>query len=324
MKTRVTELLGIEHPIILGGMAWVGFPPLVAAVSNAGGLGIIGAAVLSPQEMHECIRQTRELTDKPFGVNFIPDNPALDDLLDIIVEERVAMLSYGIGDPRYIIERTKPYGIVNMPTMGSLKHALKAEEDGADAVIVQGTEAGGHNSQVATMVLLPLVVDRVKIPVVAAGGFCDARGLVAALALGAEGISMGSRFVLTQESLVPQRVKQAILEATEEDTVVTSNFSGVRCRVLRNKLAEELLEAEKRQIQDRAMLSRAAGLFRKALFEGDADWGSVVLGQVCGRLNDIPTCREVIEGVVFGAERLLTSLERRINGQRPEIELKSP
>jgi enoyl-[acyl-carrier protein] reductase II len=227
MKTRITELLGIKHPIIQGAMSWVSFPPLVAAVSNSGGLGILGAAFMSPAELKENIREIKKLTDKPFGVNFMANNPLIDELLDVIIEEKVPVASYGVGNPQRVLERTKPHGIINLPTMGALRHALRAEQDGADAVIVQGTEAGGHTGYVTTLVLVPLVASKLRIPVVAAGGIGNGRGLIAALALGAEGISMGSRFIVTQEAPVPLHVKQYLVEKTEADTVVTDNFTGV-------------------------------------------------------------------------------------------------
>ena len=312
MKTRITELLGIEHPIVQGAMAWVAFPPLVAAVSNAGGLGILGAAFMSPQELQENIRLVRQLTDKPFGVNFMPENPQLDELLDVIVEERVAVASYGKGNPQRIIERTKPYGIINMPTMGAVKHAVRAERDGADAVIVQGTEGGGHTGFVSTMVLVPLVVDQVKIPVVAAGGIGTGRGLLAALALGAEGISMGSRFMATEECPIPLHVKQWIVRSTEEDTLVTDNLTGVRCRVLRNRFAESLLDMAERKVSPWEMMTHAKGRFQKAFMEGDLDWGSIACGQVAGLIADIPTCRELIQRIVGEAKAHLEPLKAKV------------
>lgn len=203
MKTRLTELLGIRHPIIQGAMFWVSFPPLVAAVSNSGGLGILGAAFMSPGELRENIRQIKGLTDEPFGVNFMANNPRIDDLLDVIIEEKVPVVSYGKGNPQRVLERTKPHGVVNIPTMGAVRHAVRAEQDGADAVIVQGTEAGGHTGFVTTLILVPLVASKLRIPVVAAGGIGNGGGLVAALALGAEGISMGSRSLLQRRPLYP-------------------------------------------------------------------------------------------------------------------------
>jgi len=314
MRTRITELLGIKYPIIQGAMGWVSFPPLVAAVSNAGGLGILGMAMMTPDELQDYIRETRNLTGKPFGVNLVPESPHIDGMMDVIIEERVPVVSYGIGNPEVIIDRCKPHGIVALPTMGSVRHALRAEQDGADAVIIQGTEAGGHSSYVSTMVLLPLVVDRVKIPVVAGGGIGDARGLVAALALGAEGISMGSRFIATQESSVPSNIKQLILQANEEDTVVTTNITGIRMRVLRNKQAEEFLELELRERKTRSkeQIDIGSGTVRRGYVEGEEEWSSLPCGQVCGMIDDIPTCRELIERMVSGAEGVLEAAMAKI------------
>lgn len=313
MKTRITELLGIEYPIIQGAMAWVSLPPLVAAVSNAGGLGILGASFMNPDELRENIGEVKELTERPFGVNFMPENPDLEELLDIIVEENVPVASYGKGDPRRIIERTKPHGIINLPTMGAVKHAVKAEEDGADAVIVQGTEGGGHTGFVASSILVPMVAERVEIPVVAAGGFGDGRGLVAALALEAEGISMGSRFMATQECPIPLQAKEWIVRSGEEDTVVTDNLTGIRCRVLNNKFAQSLLDMKERNISRWEMMQHARGRFRKAFYEGDLEWGSVACGQVAGIIKDIPTCKELIERIVKQAEEIIGPLKEKIS-----------
>jgi enoyl-[acyl-carrier protein] reductase II len=309
LKTRITELLGIEHPIVQGAMAWVSFPPLVAAVSNAGGLGILGAAFMTAEEVRQNIREVKGLTSKPFGVNIIPDNPQLEEVLDVIVEEKPKVVSYGIGDPIRIIQRCKPIGIICLPTVGAVRHAVKAEKDGADAVVVQGSEGGGHCSYVATMVLVPLVVDKVKIPVVAAGGFADARGLVAALALGAEGVSMGTRFICTKESPVPHSIKMKYLQVNEEDTLITGHFTGVRCRVIRNKLAEEFMRLDEGQAPPREHMALGIGRFRKAFLEGDAEWGSLAGGQVVGLIDDIPSCQELIQRIVNGAERILHRLE---------------
>jgi len=313
MKTRITELLGIKHPIIQGAMSWVSFPPLVAAVSNAGGLGILGAAFMSPEELKENIRKIKKLTDKPFGVNFMANNPLIDDLLDVIIEEKVPVASYGVGNPQRILERTKPHGIINLPTMGALRHAVRAEQDGADAVIVQGTEAGGHTGYVTTLVLVPLVASKLRIPVVAAGGIGNGRGLISALALGAEGISMGSRFIVTQEAPVPLHVKQYLVEKTEMDTVVTDNFTGVRCRVIRNGFAENLVEMAKNHSDPWEIMKAGVGKIRKAYVEGDHKGGSLAFGQVCGLIKEIPTCQELIDGIIKEAEDIFQSLETTVH-----------
>lgn len=312
MNTRITELLGIQHPIIQGAMSWVSFPPLVAAVSDAGGLGILGAAFMSAEDLRENIRQIKDRTDKPFAVNFMPDNPDVDKLLDVIIAEKVPAVSYGKGNPRRVIERTKPHGILSLPTMGSLKHALRAERDGADAVIIQGTEGGGHTGFVSTMVLVPIVAERLKIPIIAAGGIGNARGLLAALALGAEGISMGSRFIVTGEAPVPHHVKEYLVSKTEEDTVVTDNLTGVRCRVIKNGFSQNYLEMARKKTDPWEMMQYGVGRIRKAYVDGDLEGGSLAFSQACGLIHDVPSCRELIESLVREAEQILESLDGKI------------
>jgi enoyl-[acyl-carrier protein] reductase II len=312
MKTRVTELLGIRHPIIQGAMSWVSFPPLVSAVSNAGGLGILGAAFMTPDQLRENIRQIKDQTDRPFGVNFMPDNPIVDQLLDVIIDEKVPVASYGRGNPKKVIDRMKPHGIIAMPTMGSLRHAVRAEQDGADAIIVQGTEGGGHTGHIATMVLVPLVTGRVKIPVIAAGGIGTAKGLAAALALGAEGVSMGSRFIVTQEAPVPENVKRYLIDRCEEDTVVTDNLTGVRCRVIKNDFAKRLMDMAKSKVDPWEMMQYGVGRIRKAYVDGDLEWGSLAFSQVCGFIDAIPTCRELVECIVSEAEEILRDMAGKV------------
>jgi enoyl-[acyl-carrier protein] reductase II len=297
-------------------MTWVSFAPLVAAVSNAGGLGILGAAFMSVEELREGIREVKRLTQKPYGVNFVAENPLIDELLDVIVEEGVPVVSYGIGNPRRIVERTKQHGIINLPTAGSLRHAVRAEQDGADAVIVQGTEAGGHTGFVSTLILTPLATGKLKVPVVAAGGITDGRGLMAALALGAEGVSMGTRFIVTRESPrespVPMHVKELLLEKTEEDTVVTDNFTGVRCRVIRNKFADNLIEMADNQAPPWEILKTGVGKVKVAYVDGDLEGGSFACGQACGLVHDIPACRELIDGIVKQAEDIMPRIEAKV------------
>lgn len=319
MKTRITELLKIKHPIIQGAMSWVSFPPLVAAVSNAGGLGILGAAFMSIDELRENIRQTKALTDKPFGVNFMANNPEIDKLLDVIIEEEVRVASYGVGNPQKVIERTRPNGIINLPTMGALRHAVRAEQDGADAVIVQGTEAGGHTGYVATSILVPLVAGKVKIPVVAAGGIGNGRGLLAALALGAEAISMGSRFIVTQEAPVPLDVKKHLIERTEEDTIITDNFTGVRCRVIKNKFVDNMLELAKNGADPWEIMQTGVGKIRKAYVDGDIEGGSLVFGQVCGLIREIPTCQELLDNIIREAEETMYAIGEKVGSQIPAL-----
>jgi len=285
-------------------------------------------------------------------VNFPPYHPDAEQVLDIICEEKVAVASYGRGNPQRIIERTKPLGIISLPTGGAVRHAVRAEKDGADAIIIQGTEGGGHASYVATTVLLPKVVDSVKIPVVAAGGFCDGRGLVAALAFGAEGIAMGTRFIVTKESTAPDNIKQRFIKASENDTIVTDKVTGTRCRALQNKLTD-LLETKRggfsllKAIPAARAMSKEFGVptwkilrsgmamkeayeiefsklgyvpfstdrSRDALVNGNEEMGFMPCGQVCGRITDIPTVKELIERIVAEAEDILDKITPKIKAQ---------
>lgn len=312
MKTRLTELLKIKYPIIQSPMAWVSYPPLVAAVSEAGGLGILGGGRMTPEELRQAIREVRERTDKRFGVNVTATSPMIDELSQVMLEERIAVASYGRGNPRPVLEKCKPAGIVCMPTIGALSHLVKAEADGADAVIVQGLEAGGHCSFVSTMVLAPLVATKAKIPVAAAGGFCDGKGLVAALALGAEAMAMGTRFILTQECPVPAHIKQRLLQATEEDTIVTPLVTGMRCRGLRSKIVDLLEDKGEKALgvpQDSLGHAIWGALRQRAAWvEGDAEMGFTPCGQVVGQIDDFPTCKELIERVMREAEEVLARI----------------
>ena len=348
VKTRITDLIGIEHPIIQAGMNYGAYPSLVAAVSNAGGLGILGAGSMNAGELRKNIKTIREMTDKPFGVNLLATSPLIDELLDVMIEEEIPVASYGRGDPKKIVERTKPHGIINMPTVGAVKHASKVESYGADAVIVQGMEGGGHTSYLSTLVLLPQVATSVKIPVVAAGGFCDGKGLVSALALGAEGISMGTRFAITKESHVPENVKQFYVDSSGVDAVITDRVTGTRCRGLLNKLVR-ITEGERRGLAIKESISSllelrrvfnislwkvllsgmrmkkayqipagqlgnaAAGNLRikKALVEADLEWGFMPCGQVCGRIDDIPTCQELIQRIMQETDDIISGIYQK-------------
>ena len=327
---------------------FVGVPRLVAAVSNAGGLGILASGRLAPEEMREDIRAIREQTDKPFGVNLIAGSPGFEKLAQVFIEEKVPLICHSRGNPKWLIEATRGQGIKIMAMIGALRHAVRADQDGADAVIVQGLEAGGHVGYVSSMVLLPLVASKVKIPVVAAGGFCDGGGLLAALALGAEGIAMGTRFAVTQESPLPSSIKQRYLESSEADTLVTPAITGTRLRVIRNKFTDQLEEGGKLSWRERisgAMKTRkmlgvswwrflvggwsmrkeyeasvselghlaAAGVrITKAMVEGDADFGVMPSGQVCGRIDDTPSVQEVIERIVAEASGGLESVREKL------------
>lgn len=305
MKTRITEMLGIEYPIFQGAMAWVSFPQLVAAVSNAGGLGILAGAMYEPKELRAAIREVKSLTDKPFGVNLLAGSPVIEQSMDVILEEKPAAVTYGIGNPEAIIKRMNRSEIKAIPVIPSVRHALRAEKDGADAMIIEGMEGGGHVGYIGTLPLVPQAADAVKVPILAAGGIADGRGLAAALALGAEGVQMGSRFVVCQESPVPLNIKQRVMAANIEDTVITGNITGLRCRILKNRLAEEFLKLEELKASKEVMSAFGMGKMRQAFMYGDEVDGSIMIGQVCGMIKAIPTCREIMETMVREAEEYL-------------------
>ena len=244
MKTRMTELFGIEYPIMLSGMNWLTTPKLAAAVSNAGGLGILATQHYDKDGLRKAIREIRELTDKPFGVNFTM-GVGTDYLIPVAIEEKVPVVNYALGRPPEItalVEAVHAYGGKVIGTVAFLRHALRAEQLGVDLLNITGYEAAGHSGNIGALVLIPTITSAVKIPCIGAGGYCDGKGLVAALALGAEGMAMGTRLAATQESAAPDTIKQTWLKVTEEDTVIDTAFDGLNCRVLRNKAAEDMLK----------------------------------------------------------------------------------
>lgn len=239
-NTRLTKLLGIRYPIIQTGMGWVANPRLAAATSQAGGLGILGSATMTLDEVRRSLDEIRSLTDAPFGVNFRSDNPDADRVVDLLIERGVRVASYGGAPQRDLVEKLKAAGVVNLPTVGAVRHAQKVVEWGVDAVVVQGAEGGGHTGNVPTSLLVPQVMDAVDVPVIAAGGYFDGRGLVSALAYGSEGIAMGTRFLLTQESPVHKTIKCLYLKQTVDDTVVTRSIDGAPQRILRTLTVDRL------------------------------------------------------------------------------------
>jgi len=304
-------MLGIRYPVFQGAMAHVSSTyHLPAAVSNAGGLGILATgSQMEPKELRDQIRFLKEHTEAPYGVNVVANNPFLQEILDIISKEGASVATYGIGNPEKIIRTLKPVGIKCIPVIPSVKWAVRAEQDGADALIIEGMESGGHVGHISTFPLVPQVIDAVEIPVIAAGGIADARGFVAALALGAEGIQMGSRFLVTKESRVPKSTKRAIIESDIEDTVVTGNITGLRCRVLKNKLAAEMLRLEEKGAS-REMARFGSGKMYSAFVEGDPINGSVMIGQVCGMIKGEISVKELIREMVQEAENIIVSLVR--------------
>ncbi|MCS7233232.1 MAG: enoyl-[acyl-carrier-protein] reductase FabK [Synergistetes bacterium] len=310
-KTRVTEMLGIEYPILQGGMAWVANADLAAAVSNAGGLGIIGAGNAPADWLEKEIKRARELTNKPFGVNVMLLSPFVDDVLELLKREQVPVVTTGAGSPQKVIDALKPLGTKVIPVIASVAHAKRVEKQGADAVVAEGTESGGHIGELTTMALVPQVVDAVSIPVIAAGGIADGRGLVAALALGAEGIQMGTRFVCATESPAHIKYKEKIVNAGDRDTVVTARITGHPVRCLRNKLTREFEKLEEIRAPIEEFEKLGTGKLRAAVIDGDVEWGSVMAGQIAGLIKDIKPAREIIEEIMKEAYQVLEVLSSR-------------
>lgn len=305
MKTKVTELLGTEYPIIQGGMAWVAEYHLAAAVSNAGGLGIIGAASAPAEIVREQIQKVKELTDKPFGVNVMLMNPNADEVAKVIVEEGVKVVTTGAGNPAKYMEMWKTAGIKVIPVVASVALAKLMERAGADAVVAEGTEAGGHIGSATTMTLVPQVVDAVNIPVIAAGGVGDGRGFAAAMMLGAEGVQMGTRFCVATEAITHANYKEKIIKAKDIDSEVTGLSHGHPVRQLRNKMSREYLKLEKEGASMEDLEYLTLGSLRKAVMDGDVVNGTVMAGQIAGLVSKEQTCKEIIEEIMAEAKVLL-------------------
>ena len=305
MKTRVTELLGIEKPIIQGGMAWVAESHLAAAVSNAGGFGLIGAANAPADVVRNYIHEARELTDKPFGVNIMLMSPFAEDIAQLVTEEKIAAVTTGAGNPEKYMTQWKAAGIKVIPVIASVALAKRMERVGADAVVAEGTESGGHIGQATTMTLVPQVVDAVQIPVIAAGGIGDGRGMAAAFMLGAEAVQMGTRFCVADECVINDKYKDRILKAKDIDSEVTGRSHGHPVRGLRNKMTREYLKLEAEGASFEQLENLTLGGLRKAVVEGDTDNGSVLAGQIAGMITKRQSCQEIVDEVMDQAERLL-------------------
>ncbi|MFD4462287.1 NAD(P)H-dependent flavin oxidoreductase [Nocardia sp. NPDC058480] len=338
LRTPLTELVGIEHPVVQTGMGWVAGPRLVAATANAGGLGILASATMTFEELEAAVAKTKSLTDKPFGVNIRADATDATERIDLLIREHVKVASFALAPKKDLIAKLKDAGVVVVPSIGAAKHAVKVASWGADAVIVQGGEGGGHTGPVATTLLLPSVLDAVDIPVIAAGGFFDGRGLVAALSYGAAGVAMGTRFLLTQESTVPEAVKQEYLARGLGDTVVSVKVDGMPHRMLNTELVDKLehsggwrgLSAAvgnaakfksmtgmkwstlmrdgliMRKTNDMSwsqvvMKANSAMLTKAGLVEGRTDAGVLPAGQVTGIIDSLPTVAELIDQIVTDA-----------------------
>ena len=284
MRTRLTQILGTETPIIQGGMAWVAEHNLAAAVSNAGGLGLIGAASAPAEVVREEVRKCKELTDKPFGVNIMLLNPNADDVAQIVIEE----------------------GVKVIPVVASVAMARLMERAGADAVVAEGMESGGHIGSITTFALVPQVVDAVQIPVVAAGGIADGRGMAAAFMLGAEGVQMGTRFVAAKESIVHANYKEQLIKAKDIDSAVTGMSTGHPVRSIRNKMTKEYLRLEKEGADFMELEKLSLGSLRRAVIDGDVVNGTVMAGQIAGLIKKEESCKEIISEIMEQADRLMS------------------
>jgi len=346
LKTRLTEMLGIKHPIMLAGMNWITTPKIVSAVCNAGGLGILATAASTPEETRKQIREIRSLTDKPFGINQILIGPGAKDNIAVAIAEKVPIINYSLGKP-WFIDQVHAYGGKVMGTVAVARHAARAAQLGCDILVATGHEAAAHGDVATSLVLVPLVASMVKIPVIAAGGFYDGRGLAAALLLGADAISMGTRFIVTKESDVHENFKKLIMKASEQDTLYSDVFDGMPGRVLKSPGAEAIMKsglsvsqsiksamAVKRILnlstgkflslswsmmkseEGKNLLTQARqanGVIRhlKAIREGDEKEGFLFAGQCSGGIQDMPTCKELIERIVAEAEKKLEEVNKQ-------------
>lgn len=305
MKTRITELLNIEYPIIQGGMAWVAEHNLAAAVSNAGGLGLIGAGGAPAEFVREQIKKAKDKTDNPFGVNIMLMNPEADAIAQVIVEEGVKVVTTGAGNPAKYMEMWKAAGVKVIPVVASVAMAKLMERAGADAVVAEGMESGGHIGSTTTMALVPQVVDAVTIPVIAAGGIADGRGLAAAMMLGASAVQMGTRFVAAKESIVHANYKEKLIKAKDIDSTVTGTTTGHPVRCIRNKMTKEYLKLEKEGADFMELEKLTLGSLRKAVIEGDVVNGTLMAGQIAGLIKEELSCEEIIRQIMEQAESLM-------------------
>jgi enoyl-[acyl-carrier protein] reductase II len=338
----MTELLGITHPIMLAGMAFISLPKLVTAVSNAGGIGMLNSVAYTPDQVREVIRQVKSLTDKPFGVNATLVMPNARENIEIALEEKVPIINYALGKGDWIIKAVHEYGGKVLATVAIEKHARRAETDGADALVVTGHEAAAHGAEVGTMVLVTSIARQTKLPIIAAGGFSDGRGLAAALVLGADGISMGTRFMLTQECEMHEKAKDISLKARMEDTICSDKIDGLPGRWLKNPAAIKMAEGrpspfqalssalrikrmidvpfyklflgglKQRGVQDLARQALGLKGLKVAIEDGDLETGVLPISQAIGLMKDLPTCKELIERTVAEAQEQVEAVREKI------------
>ena len=305
MNTRITELLGIKYPIIQGGMAWVAESTLAAAVSNAGGAGLIAGGAAPIDYLREQIRRAKSLTDKPFGVNIMLMSPNAEDLAQLIIDENVKLVTTGAGNPGKFMDAWKAAGIKVIPVIPSVALAKRMERAGADAVIAEGTESGGHIGEITTMCLVPQVADAVEIPVIAAGGIADGRGVAASFMLGAEGVQVGTAFLASEECKIHENYKKLVVDAKDTDSIVTGRFTGHPCRGVKTRFAKNLLTFEREGGSPEEFEQITLGSLRKAAVDGNIDEGSFLCGAIAGMVNEIRPCKDIVETMFSQAKKLL-------------------
>ena len=303
-SNRVTKLLGIKYPVLQGAMAWVADADLAAAVSNAGGLGVISAANMPPELLEKQLIRIKTLTDRPYALNIMLLSPTAGDAIELAAQYRVPIVTTGAGMPGKVLDRLKPLGTLVMPVIASVSHAERVSKQGADAVIAEGMEAGGHIGEITTMVLLPQIADAVNIPVIAAGGIADGRGVVAAFSLGAEGIQMGTRFLCCTECNVHPNYKQKVVDAGDRGTVITGRTLGHPVRSLKNKFTQKFQELEDHCSPAPELEAYGAGKLRNAVVDGDVEFGSVMAGQSAGMVHEILPAAQIIRDIFEDAHRI--------------------
>ena len=309
IHTPICDLLGIEHPILQGGMAWVATAELVTAVSEAGALGILGAGNAPPEWVREQVQAIRARTKRPFGVNVPMFSPTVEETLRVCVEEKVPVVTTGAGNSGPFIPMLKEAGIKVVPVVASVALAKRLVRAGADAIIAEGMESGGHVGDVCTLPLVPQVVDAVDVPVIAAGGFADGRGLAAALALGAAGVQMGTRFICTEECIAHPNYKQRIVQANDRATIVTGYALGHPVRAIRNPMTTYFAELERKGVDEAELIALGTGKLRLAVEQGDVEQGSLMAGQVAGLIHDVVPVRDLIQRIVAEAEATIGRLQ---------------
>jgi enoyl-[acyl-carrier protein] reductase II len=306
-KTRITELLGIKYPIFQGGMAWIAEAELAAAVSNAGGLGIIAGGSAPIDYLRDQIRKCKSLTDKPFGVNIMLMSPNAEELAQLVIDEGVAVVTTGAGNPGKYIPAWKEAGIKVVPVIPSVALAKRMERAGADAVVAEGTESGGHIGENTTMCLVPQVVDALEIPVIAAGGIADGRGIAASFMLGAEGVQVGTRFLASEECVIHPTYKELVVKAKDTDSVVTGRSTGHPCRNVKTKFSKMLASGEKDgTLTPDKFEEITLGSLRKAVQDGNLDEGSFLCGAIAGMIKEVKPCKDIVEEMFAQAENLLS------------------